>query len=400
LKTNKRILLVNCVFPPEPIVSAEIGYDLAKNLSDIGKEVTVITPIPTRPYGFKFSNKSVKNNFRHVFLNSYTNANGGMLGRLIESISFGYSSYKFIRDSNGLFDKVYMNTWPIFGQLGVALACIKTRTPYILHIQDIYPESLINKLRNPIKFFINAFLLPIDKFILRRALSIIVISDKMKDYLVATRKLNIDKIQKVYNWQNEKDYDKVSFSECVSDKLTFMYLGNIGPVANIPTLIKLFSQSNVDSRLIIAGSGSDRRKCEELVIDLNCTSIEFADVPFGEVPRFQSKADILVLSTIINGAKSSVPSKLPAYMLSKKPIFAIVDKDTETSDIIKTSNCGWVVAPNDEDKIGEIFINLAKEKKQKLLTLGLNGYNFAINNFSRKVNLSRLTDIIISSNEN
>lgn len=44
----KHILIVNCVFDPEPVVSAQIGKSLADSLYESGEKVTVIAPYPSR----------------------------------------------------------------------------------------------------------------------------------------------------------------------------------------------------------------------------------------------------------------------------------------------------------------------------------------------------------------
>ena len=48
----KKVLLALSVFPPEPIVSANLMADLAEELSKT-YIVTVLRPHPTRPKGFK-----------------------------------------------------------------------------------------------------------------------------------------------------------------------------------------------------------------------------------------------------------------------------------------------------------------------------------------------------------
>ena len=49
----KKLLIISAVFPPEPVVSASLSYDIASSLSGTYKTV-VLSPIPTRPLGFKF----------------------------------------------------------------------------------------------------------------------------------------------------------------------------------------------------------------------------------------------------------------------------------------------------------------------------------------------------------
>ena len=50
-----KIVIVSALFPPEPVVSAQLSYDIANFLVDKGCQVTVICPFPTRPLGFNFS---------------------------------------------------------------------------------------------------------------------------------------------------------------------------------------------------------------------------------------------------------------------------------------------------------------------------------------------------------
>jgi hypothetical protein len=53
------ILLVTAVFPPEPVVSANLSFDIAGELAK-KHEVTVISPKPTRPFNKVFDNNTNK----------------------------------------------------------------------------------------------------------------------------------------------------------------------------------------------------------------------------------------------------------------------------------------------------------------------------------------------------
>lgn len=392
-----RICIISCVFPPEPVVSSEISYSLTEVISKKNK-VTVVCPPISRPLGFNFTNStniifSNPENVNFCRLNSFTYSKSNPLGRLLEGISFGLRCYFFICKNKKTIDKVYMNTWPLFGQLGVALACKKFKIPYIVHIQDIYPESLVNKLPKYLSFLILCLLLPIEKFVLRNANKIIVISRYMELKIFSRGKIDKDKISIVNNWQDDKIFD-ISQNRFENNRLTFMYLGNIGPVANIPHVIQTFYESKIDARLIIAGSGSKKSECQDLVKFLGISNVEFLDVPAGQVAETQAMADILILPTIKNGAKSSIPSKLPAYMFSKKPILGIVDVDTDTSKAILESNSGWVVKPESKEEIIQHFKMISQIDKSQFYMMGINAYNYAKGNFLKEKNLSNLVSLI------
>lgn len=393
----KNILIVSAVFPPEPVVSAQISHSLAESLAENGQNVTIVAPYPSRPLGFNFNESFERPNRISTYISkkqltcfhlpSFIYAESGILGRFRESISFGIESYKFITSSDLKYDTVYMNTWPIFGQLGVTLACLKKKIPYTVHVMDIYPESITKRLPFPLKTLSNLLLMPIEKIILKKAKKIIAISNKMKDYLVTSRKINSEKVSVVYNWQDEDSFNVVPRNE-INPKKVFMYLGNIGPVAGIPFLIESFSK--VNSKLIIAGSGSYKEYCIKFVQKFPNADVEFIDVPAGKVSEVQSKADVMLLPILKGYANTSIPSKLPAYMFSAKPVLVMADIDCDSAITVLNAKCGWVGEYGESDwlvnKINEI-INIEQEELNKI---GFSGYNYAKIHFSKKRNLDNL----------
>jgi len=56
------ILIVSAVFMPEPVVSAQLSEDIANELA-VNHKVTVISPKPTRPFGFKFLRKDINKSY-------------------------------------------------------------------------------------------------------------------------------------------------------------------------------------------------------------------------------------------------------------------------------------------------------------------------------------------------
>ena len=90
------VLIVSAVFPPEPVVSANLTHDIAKQLS-AKYDVVVISPKPTRPFGTKYENTaSINYPFTHIILKTYTCSKSNLLGRFLESYSLGKAVRKFI----------------------------------------------------------------------------------------------------------------------------------------------------------------------------------------------------------------------------------------------------------------------------------------------------------------
>lgn len=397
---QKNILIISAVFPPEPVVSAQLSMDIAKDLST-SQRVIVLRPYPTRPLGFSFGKYEALKNINIITVSSYVNPQSNIVGRIRESISFGHQCSKYIKTNHDKFDCIYMSAWPLFAQHMIAKEAHKYNIPYITHIQDIYPESYMNKIPSIFRRIVFKFLMPIDRYSLRKAKSIIVISDNMKAHLMKTRNIEKDKMVVVPNWQDESEfvnYQKLHpYKE--NDVFTFMYLGNIGPVAGVDLLINSFVKAQiVNSRLKIAGSGSMKEKLQEKVQTLGQIHIEFWDVPSGKVPETQSLADVMLLPVKKGAAMSSIPSKLPAYMFSSKPIIGCLDDNSDTSRAIIDSKCGWTCEPENEDSLIKCMTLASSASNEELREKGKCGFDYAIKHFSKNRNLGKVVNLINSIN--
>ena len=392
---NKYILIISAVYPPEPIVSSKLSHDLYLGLKEDGHVVRVLHPRPTRPNGFAFDDKLVVGE-DEITTQSYVCPQSSLIGRMRESWSFGKACAKYIKEHHSEISCIYANAWPMFSQKAIVKAAKKYRIPCVIHVQDVYPESLTNKMPAAVGKIVSALILPMDKYILKNCTKVVAISEKMKNYLAATRGISLDKISVVINWQNEKeftDYQQQNHTEVAEHPFTFMYMGNIGPVAGVDLLIDAFMQAKFENaRLVIAGSGSMK---EQLMAKAsNRKEIEFWDVPNGKVPEIQSKADVMMLPIKKGAASSSIPSKLPAYMFSAKPIIGCVDEDSDTANAIVEAGCGWVIEPENVEKLAETMKMVAALEKTALEDKAKKAQAYGLAHFSKKENLSRLIKVI------
>ena len=396
-KRKPHILIVSAVFPPEPVVSASLSFDLATKLSNQYK-VTVLCPKPSRPKGFDFSKGfNGKNNttFEIKYLPSFTNPDSNLFGRIKESISFGKFCAEYIDKNKNEIDVVYANTWPMFSQNSILKATKKNSIPCILHIQDIYPESFVEKLPSILGSIIKRILLPFDRSILKKASHVICISYPMINYLSRTRCISTNKFTLVRNWQNDQSF--IDFNRGITNKTSFifMYAGSISPTAGIENLLYAFNDAKIDnSKLVIAGTGADKEKCQQIAKRLNNLSIEFTNVSPENVPELQSIADVLILPLKKNIAKTATPSKLTAYLLSAKPVIACVEKESDVANIIQNAECGFIVEPENIQMLSECMKIVEKLGKNELDMLGKRGREFSLRELSKESNLNKLIRLI------
>ncbi len=388
------ILIISALFPPEQVVSANLSYDLASSF--FNDEVVVVSPKPTRPYGVKFKvEDNLRLPFEHVVLDSYTCPKSKVLGRFRESDSFGRHVKRYIKENHSKIEVIYANTWPLLAQKHLAKVAAKYSIPLVLHVQDIYPESLSKKSRL-FGFLIDKLFIPMDRRTLRLANKIVTISEQMKKYVVATRDVKEQDVLVVRNWQNDSGFTKFNNLDVVNEnkKFCFLYLGSIAPTAGVDLLIRAFGKADLkDACLIIAGNGSDKDKCVNVAKEIS-KDIRFMDVSPEQVASVQAQADILLLPLKKGIAATALPSKMTAYMFSAKPIIASVDEPSEIADIITENDCGWVVSPEREQELASCMEDSVDAGKEHLRKLGANSLIYASKNLSKEANLNRLTCII------
>jgi len=391
---NRNILIVSCVFPPEPVVSANLSYDIADSLSE-KHNVTVLSPLPTRPYGIQINNlNAMKNEFRHITLDSFVCPQSKIIGRFKESWSFGRKTASYIKANYEKIDVIYANTWPLFAQYFLVRIAIKYNIPLVLHVQDIYPDSFVKKLPKILGEIVYQILLPIDKYILHKSSKIVGISPYMISHLSKSRNISISKFQLIRNWQNDSIFN-TTFDVSKNSLFTFMYLGSISPSAGLDIIIKAFSKASLqDSVLRIVGSGSKKEDCINLAKELNCKNIIFEEALPEDVPMLQSQADVLLLPLLKGISKTASPSKMTAYFLSGKPIIACVENDSDTADCIQQAQCGFIIEPEDISSLIDGFRQACSLTHDERIQMGENAKRFAKSSLSRSINLNRITEII------
>ena len=395
---KKNILIISAVFPPEPVTSATLNYDLAIALFK-DYNVTVLTPKPSRPAGFEFSKTQTieDKGFRHVVMESYVCPASSFVGRMRESRSFGRITAKYIAAHHNEIDFVYNDGWQLFGLYIVAKACVKYGIPYIVPIQDIYPESLLTKLPNicGLHTLVKSILGGMDKYYLRHAAKIRTITNSMATYLSTTRGVPKDKFMVVANWQNDEEFDDYKTTFRKNEKTVFMFVGNNNKQANVDLMIRAYHAAKLgNAEFRIMGGGNAKADCMALAKELGHEDIIFDVVPKGAVATVQKEADVMVLALIGGTGTQGVPSKLTAYMFSGKPVIASMDAEADAAHMIQDAKAGFVTKADDVKDFAESFRLMAEMSSHSLQEMGDNSRQFAERKLSRKANIEIVCDTI------
>ncbi|MEO8425613.1 MAG: glycosyltransferase family 4 protein [Verrucomicrobiota bacterium] len=407
-----KVTIVACVYPPEPLVAGRMCHDLASFLVEEGHAVHVLCPFPSRPLGvdhpgFESRNKvdrRSESGVTVVRLPSYTAPQSSLFPRLRESIGFGRHAARFLQGQLRDSDVVYDLNWPLLGQAMVSRTAVKMNVPLVTSIFDIYPESLLEKLPRSIRFLLAGPLRGIDRRTVRRAKRVVVISENMKQVYCKSRGIPLERLVIVPTWQDERPFWPLPSRSSASirygvatDIFTFIYLGNLGAVAGVGSLIQAFHRADLPrAQLLIIGEGSRKAASQSLAGELGCKNVRFiSDPEVNNVPLLQSLADVCLLPVKRGAAFSSIPSKLAAYQFSAKPVLAAVDSGSDTARAVNESKGGWVGEPENVNWIANQMKIVSQIPPAQLHQMGLHGRAYGLENYSRAKWVEVLSDVIL-----
>ena len=412
-----RISIVTGVFPPEPVVSAKTSHDIASALSQAGHRVEVITPFPSKPAGRLYKGYSRRlwtqatddGGFKIVRCFSVLSRKSSLGSRFLENLSFGLvSSLRLLFSKKP--DVVYANTGAIFAVGIVSIVCLFRRIPYVISIQDIYPESLVNQGRIKPGGALESILKSADSWVASRADSVVVLSREFCSIYEDTRLVPRGRVHIIRNWGAAEflDFSAVD-SGAVRSRLgirrssfLYVYAGNIGVAAGLETLIRevQIAGRQHDIVLLIAGDGSAVARCKDLAAATIDDRVVFRSPwPVEETAEILGCADAFVLPTLAEQAQVSVPSKLISYLFAGRPVLAVASPGSEIDEIVRESGCGWVVPDTGSGSIAKVLAAVARTDRDELTIMGRKGREFAINAFGRDRALASYCRVILLAAE-
>lgn len=407
-----KVQIVTSEFPPEPQVQSRMVLDVATELASAGHAVQVVCPYPSRPAGVRYDEQEISALGAAVAelgivltrVPSFTTPQSKLWPRMLESWSFGRCAAGVISRAASA-DMVYDVVWPMLAQAWVGCVARQRGIPQVSHIMDIYPESAYPKVPWWVQVGARRPLLALDRANALRARKLVVISESMRKVYEESRGVPSERIEVVHTWQDESMFRElperasaVRRYNLPPDLFTFLYLGNIGPVAGVDHLIRSFAQAGLrDSQLLIIGEGTQKPACLQLASQ-NGANVRFlSDPDVANVPLLHSLADVCLLPMKRGAAHSSFPSKLSGYMLSGKPILASVDEKSDSAFLVRTAQCGWVLRTEDMEAMSGKMRELRSLDQRELAAAGARGRVYAMEHLSKRSGLKRLVSIILDA---
>lgn len=398
-----RVLIVSQYYDPEPVY---IPATVAKGLAERGHQVTVVTGFPNYPHG-----KVYKGYRQRLWLREHEGSvavvrtalwashSKNPLGRLANYLSFALSSLVAVFAARQI-DVVYVYAAQMTASLGPSVRRSFGGIPFVLHIQDLWPESVTGSSMlggGRVSSFIGGALRPWLKSTYRQASATIAIAPTMARMLVA-RGVPSSKIRMIYNWANEGAADGGSAISHVAGQpfapdrnVRVVYAGNLGDHQDLETV--LLAAKMVESEKLsfeIYGAGMAQQGLHELADQLGVRNVVFrGSVDSAAMKLVYSNSDFqLVTLKDREIFRGTIPSKLQACLFNGSAVMTNVAGDV--AELCEQEDFGFTCAPGSVESMAEMFRQAARTSPECRRRMAENGRRY----YSRRMSLSQGLDAL------
>ncbi len=408
----KRVLIHSIVFSPDGVSTAYLYNDIALGLVKNGFEVVVLTTTPhynvidsellKQPIAKKIFGLYGLSDFNgikvyHIPLKKYKST----ILRLFSFVYWHLFSFLFGLTFRNLSFVLSPSPPLSIGFISLLIAKLKGAKS-LYNVQEIYPDLLINQgnLKSPI--IIN-LLKSFEKFIYNHSTAVTTIDEVFYSTLLS-RFSDISKLKIIPNFVDTDLYrplkQKLELPSVFGNdnrKIKILYAGNIGFFQDWgPVLFaaKELLKDNVEFWII--GEGVQKEYLNKEVQNQKLTNIRIFPYQSRDlIPIISNYADIHFIAINQEMEQEGFPSKIYTIMACSKPIIVVTGENTPLFNFLNDKNCAELVTSNRNVNFVEAIRKLVNDKNLRDL-LGNNGFNEIINNYSKKVILSKYVDLLKS----
>ncbi|QTH40685.1 glycosyltransferase family 4 protein [Cohnella sp. LGH] len=390
-----KVLVVCQYFYPEQFRVNEMCFEMARS----GTEVTVLTGLPNYPGGIIHSEyRRFKR--RNEKIHGVTVKRVPILGRGRNRItlSLNYLSFAISASIQSLFLRKKFDVIIVYQLSPVTMALpgiiLKRLTgkPLILYCHDLWPASAS---AGGIEEggILYRFLLTMSRWLYRKSDEIIISSKQFEHYF--RHVLGIERKLAYLPVFAESIFEEINLDKGNCEETHFVFAGNIGEMQSVETILYAAKELIDENRIHfhIVGSGTSRKKCQQLAEDLGVVNVTFyGHLSLDELPFFYKMADAMIVTLKANHSLSyTLPNKVQSYMAASKPILGAING--ETRRVIEESGCGYCTAAEDYKGLASIIRKFASENNRHE-HFRQRARSYYDNHFSKTLFIKRLNKVM------
>lgn len=390
-----KILLLAQHYAPEEVSGAVLATQIATDLVERGHQVSFVTSAPSYPQGRVFSGYrnrvlswEISAGVKVIRVWSYIHPQKTYWRRLLN-----YGTFSLAAIWGGLAagkpDVILSASPPL--PLGISAWLLKIfwRSPWILRVEDLYPDVAIAMgalKKRPIIAIFKA----LEKFLYRKADHISVISSGFVTNLrkkgVPERKLSVIPVWADPNIiQPLPRRNDFSHLHGLDEKFVVLYSGNLGMTSSLIEVIETAKliQNYEHVVFLIIGEGVVKDQLVALSRKENLDNVIFLPFqPIHTLSMVLATADFSLVTLNLDAYATSLPMKTFSIMASARPILAIVPTESEVASLVRNADCGQVVEPGEPQTLADKILAFI-DQPQRLAEMGRNGRDCLVSQFSR-----------------
>ena len=382
------ILMLVPYYAPDLGPSAPLFTMLSEALVKRGHQVTAITTVPHYPSGQvaedfhgRGNRRSLENGVEviRVGLPSVKRSNLGM--RLLQFFIYQVGA---VWASRGLqYDAVFVANPALWVWLPFTWLVVMKHKPAIFSVHDLYPEVGVQ-----LGIFryqaVIAAVASLERFCLHRSSLVRILSDSFRSGLHALG-VPEEKMVLIYDWVDTELIrplprdNKFAREQDLLERFVVLYDGNLGLSQGLEHVLNAAELLKERSEIcfVFVGDGAGREQLVSHAKQKKLSNVQFLPFqPRQRLPEVLSSSDVSLVTLKRGIGSGSLPSKTFSILASGRPILACVDENSDTWNLVKRSESGVCLPPEDPNQLVEAILTLKQDVNLRQ-RLGKNGRSWA-----------------------
>lgn len=359
-----KMLFIHQHFYPEESGTAKSCTEMAVYFASQGHNVAVITGFPNRSFKSITESKEdakeidVYKGVRVHRLKNRFQYSSNKVKRILAYLMFTINSCVFVLKFRSKFDiSITIQSLPSAIPGIVLQLCSKV--PNFYYCTDMMLDMAIASGIIKNRFTIQSIRF-IENFIYNHSKAVFAVTPTMAESI--RKRVKSKNIFVLSDWVDADFFNKYRYTNVemlkekydLINKKVILYIGNIGFVQNLMTIVETAKKMESDGRykeyiFLIGGTGVQKKLLESKSNQYGLKNIKFIGVVDRQyVPSFLQLSSILLMNYVDNDHMGCYrSSKIFDYIIAEKPI--IVGAIGELAKIVEENNLGVVAHPSDSD---------------------------------------------------
>lgn len=389
-----RILLASAYFPPDVGAASHLYFGLARAFISLGHDVSVVTGMP----GYHAQGDLSKYE-RKLWLTediAGVRVHRVRIPQIAGDTPVGRGVWQFncaiAMAVRGLFvskpDVVLVYSPPLPIGLSALVWRFVRRVPFVLNVQDLFPQSAID-LGILTQRGLIAFFQKLERFLYQRADAITVHSAGNRDYVlqhggvgektsVVSNTVDVDHIQ-------PGDTDNPLRHELGLDgQFVVSFAGVMGFSQDLDTVVETAAilRGHNEIRFLLVGDGVEKGRLQVLAASKNLQNIIWLPMqPRERYPAILQASDVGLATLRADVQTPTVPSKILSIMAAGRPVVASMPVSGDAPKLIEQACAGVIVPPEDPEGLSRALLALYRDAAIRE-ELGTNGRQYVVTHLS------------------